>query len=99
MFSFVLNADCRSDLGKAGEGWIRLDGGDAESDGVGAALGAIVEHDVTFKVVPDLDRQFAVFFIVPTAAVIDSIADVQSTDTLRIFPPAVVVISITVVLL
>ena len=40
----------------------------------------------------------AVFFVVPAAAVVDSIADVQSTDALRVFSPAVVVISITMVL-
>jgi hypothetical protein len=99
MISFVLDADCRSDLGKAREGWIRLDGGDTECDGVWAPLRAVVEHDVTFKVVADLDRQLAVLFVVPTAAVVDSIADVQSADALGVFSSAVVVVRITMVLL
>lgn len=68
-------------------GWensILSDLGDFNGDLIRTVVRALVGDHVTFEMSSDTDRQIAVVFVATVATVLDSVADQQSSDTLRI---------------
>jgi len=88
----TLQVERQANLRNSRKGRIRLDSGDCEGNAVEPLRCAIVPHLVPNERVTGIRRQVAVMLILPVTTVLRSVADKQSTDALRVGPPAVEVV-------